>query len=319
MKMSLSRVLPDIKALGYLNAKSNLVQLDLRDESFAPAAISVHRGHALDRCVPRAGWIAFTPNVEVWAAKFPLGPRPTRVGAWQDCVPSANPSCVWLGGLHGPEAPADARTQTLIEYDGREGTVVNSREIGLDERLRAAHAGGLLIESEGELWLESFGTGERLPLGEAGRVMAQDGETVALECGRRIDILEIGTGDRVVAQRPQEGNWAPFASFSPDGAALAVSLQVTPIFDQNGSVSEGRSSLALIATSDGTVALAPERFAGFGTTPLWTRDGKWCLFNAPIDKSLLLCPFDKKGPLGLQRAMTRRRRPTPLMILEHAE
>jgi Tol biopolymer transport system component len=124
-------------------------------------------------------------------------------------------------------------------------------------------------------------------------------------------------------RKPLAGEWQRFgASFSPDGTRMALAIREESPPDGLAAAAAGRylprwTRLALIDVVTAEARLVQGRFDNFCTTPVWSPDGRWLLFNAPFDKSLFACDTHARPPV-LQPFLRRRGRPSPLADITHS-
>ena len=313
-----------MRVLGYQPTRPRLRVLSLPEEAIEPSPVPLNGAVcALDRAFVRDGWIVFAPNEEVWGVPASLTGNAFRVGRWWDCVPALNPRTVWLGApvARDPQAWRDLDAPNLIqEYDGVRRETVQTLELPPGLGLEAVTQEALLLgDRGGRLWLMSWDLSDPEPVGE-GRVLAQHRSRIAIQTrpvNRKLTILDLAAGSQMAIRSPLPGPWGMFGSFSPDGSTLALDVSERPLATEVETAAargfEPRwTHLALVAIDDGEIRLVDRRFDNFATAPVWTADGSWLIFDAPVDKSMFACRIADGEPT-LQPLVRRRGRPSPLV------
>jgi hypothetical protein len=305
--------LPTLRVLGYQPTRPRLRLLRLPEERVEPSPVALD---AAECALDRDGWLVFTPNAEVWGVPASLEGRAFRVGRWWDCVPAPNPRTVWLANPVDPDPSGgldhDAPT-VLVEYDGVVRQEIDRRELPGSLRLEAAVPEGWILrgarDGAGDAdalllwrWRGSSGT----PVSSGYYVLASHGSLLAVaHRDGRLSFVDAGTGTETPVSNPLAGGWHDSGAFSPDGAQFAIGVRE----QLDGPAS---AQLALVDTATGAAALATGRFDNFATTPVWSQDGAWLIFDAPFDTSLFACHVRAASPT-LVPVVRRRGRPVPLI------
>jgi hypothetical protein len=163
-----------------------------------------------------------------------------------------------------------------------------------------------------------------------------------------LTLVDTATRTEVPVGKPLPGEWRFSGSFAPDGAWLAMSVHeestetwyadrlpdeayppqgedLGPWFasrlqdpaylatakETGKRLSEPRwTRLALIDCATGAVTMTEDRFDGGASTPLWSQDGSWLIFNTAT--RMFACHV-RESPLRLTRIVRRRGRPGPLV------
>jgi len=286
--------LPRLTLLGYQATRPRLRVLRLPSETVEPSPVPLNRPIAIDHGFAREGWFVLRPGREVWGIPGSLDDK-FALGEWLTCVPAANPRTIWLGD-----------STMALEYDG-----VLRREVGRvslpggETYVVAGVPEGLVLSRSGKLWL-----GDE-PLAVGNDVLATSGSRLVVAAHRsgQLSLVDASTGTITPVVMPFAGRWNGSGSFSPDGAWFALGLAEQD-FTTRAMLEPDWTRLALIEVGTGAVTLAEGRIDNFATTPVWTADSRWLVFNAPFDKSLFACEI---AAMRLQPLLRRRGRPSPLV------
>ena len=285
--------LPRLSLLGYQATRPRLRVLRLPSETVEPSPVPLNRPVAIDHGFAREGWFVLRPGREVWGIPASLDGK-FALGEWLTCVPAANPRTVWLGD-----------STMALEYDGVLRCEVGRVSLpGGETYVVAAVPQGLVLSRSGKLWL-----GDE-PLAVGDDVLATSGSRLVVAAHRsgQLTLVDASTGTITPVARPFAGRWNGRGSFSPDGAWFALGLAEQD-FTTRAMLEPDWTRLALIEAETGAVTLAEGRIDNFATTPVWTADSRWLVFNAPFDKSLFACEI---ASMRLQPLLRRRGRPSPL-------
>jgi hypothetical protein len=326
------RELPVFRVLGYQQSRPYLRVLRLPEETVEPSPVSVNADVALDRGFTREGWLVFNAFADIRGVPVPLEGRAFRVGRWWDCVPAPNPRTVWLANP-GPKFDESAPT-IIAEYDGVARRERARRKLTRSLRLEAAVVDGLIFRGhdhgnrdDDTLWIwtwesedvEAFSPGLAV-------VAAHDALLAVADRDKRLSILDTGTRRSTPVVKPAVGEWASKGSFSPDGRWLALGYEegmedadgdlpitVTDPFAVLAELSRPSwTKLAFVDTATGPSVVAEGRFNDFATSPVWTADSRWVIFDAPYENSLFACEAHAAPP-QLIPIVRRRGRPRPLI------
>jgi hypothetical protein len=324
--------LPVFRVLGYQQSRPHIRLLRLPEETVEPSPVSVNADVALDHGFARDGWLVFNAFADIRGIPVPLEGRAFRVGRWWDCVPAPNPRTVWLANP-GPKFDEGAPT-IIAEYDGVARRELTRRELTRSLRLEAAVADGLIFRGhdhrnrdDDTLWIWTWNSEDVAPFSPGLRVVgAHDAMVAVADREKRLSILHAGTRRSTPVVEPPAGEWASDGSFSPDGRWLALSYEertehpdgdepITPtdplaVLAQLSQPNWTR--LAFVDTATGTSVVAEGRFNEFATSPVWTADSRWVIFDAPYENSLFACEAQAARP-QLIPIVRRRGRPNPLI------
>jgi hypothetical protein len=311
--------------LGYAQARPHLRVLRLPDETVEPSPVRLDAArNALDGAVKRSGWVAVLPNEEQWAVSLPLAGRAQRFGRWWDCVPSLDPRRVWCAAeVHEDDWKGRPSTPTrAVEYDGVERRIVRELALPPGSRLHAHVPAGLVFTGEHEQALQFWDIEQQRASRLVGTVdlVASCEATLAVLFPKQLVLFDTGTGQQRRVHKPLPGGWERYnASFSPDGTRLALAIRAEPdpppddIGAAIARLHQPRwTRLALIDVATAKAHLVDGRFDNFASTPVWSNDGRWLLFDAPFDKSLFACDTHAVTPTLLP-FLRRRGRISPLV------
>lgn len=332
--------LPRARIVGYQASRPHLRILTLPEELVepAPAPGAVNNSDvALDSAIVREGWFALFPSRGVWGMSLPFSGEGFRVeGEWDRCCPAPNPRNVWLARSSKFEDVRSPRShdQTLVaEYDGVARVEVRRFELPPELSLRATITDGLLTspwESNraglAGLQLFRYGASDPEPfaseLGPDLAVVGQAGDLLMLTETRSLGrdgfwLYEPGACQPVYVAPPPGMEFGMFSSFSPDADRIAIGIEnPEAVHGRAGRYVRDQSSMmAIVDARTGAVRVADGGFDNFASSPVWTADGRWVIFDAPFDLSLYACDTLADQPT-LIPVLRKRGRPSPLVVLE---
>ena len=232
----------------------------------------------------------------VYSVPQELDRKPRRLGTAHAFVRSAVDGRIWMSGrvCRSKKLLAGAREVTV---DG-EVTATTSHELPT-EWLIGAVDDGLLIGGRRSVALWDPESGRTLRrLDGLKWVEGVRGNRVAgcvpnTRCSA-LAIVDAGTGERVVAELPKPYRLGGRADFSPDGSLVA-----TPV------MADRRWAMALVDTSDGSVALVP----GFRSRRIypeaaWSATSGWLFFRGERNRVMAYRPGEE-GALALPLKLPR--------------
>lgn len=287
-------VVPDFRLLGYAPTRPMLRVVRLRDAVAEPAPVSLDTGDALHVCIRRDGWLAFTPNINVWGLPLPFGERPFRIATDTHVVATGvDPRTVWLQGREKP---------TVSEYDGVAREVRREIELpGAQFSVAAATPSGFLLHDD-QLGLYAWEPAQppRLLLDDVGACASDENHT-RVACLRlstdELILFDLTNGSQVTVPRPEGCRWAAWrlGVFSPDGRWLAVDLDYSHQTPPDESLATIRAvasgqfpkyvpqphRLGIIRLADGALTLADIVHDNFANI-VWSLDSEWIVFNTPF-------------------------------------
>jgi hypothetical protein len=294
--------------------------LRLPEQAVEPSPVACNADIALDRGFAREGWLVVIAHPEVRGLPVPLEGERFSVGYWWDCVPAPNPRTVWLA--NPGKAIDDSQPTVVTEYDGVLRRELRRRELPGFFRLQAAVRDGLVLRTQDRdgLWIWRWDARDVVPLTPAREVLgAHDATLAVLDPDDQLEVFDSCTGRRTPIAKPLPGKWASRGSFSPDGTRFALDLEEHRAEVDGGPVEilaammqPAWSRLVLVTCATGATNVPAGRFDNFASTPVWTADGRWLLFDAPFDTSLFALDTHAPAP-ELTPVVRRRGRPSPLI------
>ena len=250
-----------------------------------PSPVPVNRASsALDDCVRREGWIAFHAQ-EIWRVSVLLEGKAEQVGASFSCIASQNERAIWM------DAPVQrSGRRDYVEYDGLAREIIDEFSLPKYGSLMADIPAGLIVqEPDGRLSLREQGATARVPLDP--NIAGIPGTFRRVDAGEQFFRAD---GTPLRAAPPIDGTpqaWS--ASFSPDGRYAAVDIDMSGPREIPSMIDivQGRAKyvpaphrLAPIDCATGNVTIADGAFDNFASTPVWSHDGEWLVFNAPLQR-----------------------------------
>ena len=285
--------LPELRLLAYHERKPMLRVVRLPEATVEPAPVSLDTGHALDKCVRRAGWIAFPLGTfEAWGISATFGEPPFLIArdTWW-VSPARDPRCVWLRAHKAP---------LLTKYDGTAKTIVLQLELPGDLALPVGEVDDqLLFDGRYDDGLFAWrGSGKPQLLLAGVRPMALDPTGRTVVCLRHetseLVLYDVEKTTQVSVPKPEGGRWPLEPIFSPDGAWLAVDLDYSPEYSDeeldaqlvelmrcSGTHEFQTHRLGIIRCADGALTIAGGEYDNKANL-VWTLDGEMVVFSTPV-------------------------------------
>jgi hypothetical protein len=205
----------------------------------------------------------------VFSSSVSLDRPPKRLGRAHAFVPSATDGRVWLAGVDcNRRAMIGVREVTV---DGRT-TFASGRRVPRGW-LAGAVEGGLVIERRRTVTVwdpRARGTGRRLPLEAVADIQGNKLLGCRRSRCRELLVLDAATAGEVRVRSMHRHKLDRGGRFSPDGSLLAAPA-----------VADGRWSVALVNTRDGTTRIIPGSQTGRTyPAPRWAASSGWLFFRA---------------------------------------
>jgi hypothetical protein len=284
--------LPNLRLLAYHEQKPMLRIVRLPGAKIEPAPVSLDTGYAIDKCLRRDGWIAFSPpNFEAWGISTTFDEPPFLIArdTWW-VSPARDPRCVWLSPREEP---------LVTKYDG----VARSTVLQLEWPMRMAHPIGevddrLLYHDDDGLFAWR-GNSRPQPLLAGVRPIALDPTGRTVVCLRwetkEFVLYDVDTMSHISVPQPEGGRWPDpdfRAAFSPDGTWLAVDIDYsTEHPDEEAHLADllrddytyefQTHRLGIIRCADGAMTIAEGEYDNFANL-VWTLDSERVVFSTPF-------------------------------------
>jgi hypothetical protein len=283
--------------LGCAERKPMLRVVRLPEAVVEPAPVSLDTGHALDRAYRRRGWIAFTPNQDVWGLPTPFGepPFPIARGAHVLCT-GLDPETVWL---------RQRGASSVAQYDGVRRDVRQKvdlpGEFSTDSWLLAETRDGFLFGGgyDGGLYSWIPGSSPELLVDDVSpHALDPTGTTIA--CWRhhvdQLALFDRRTLKHFPVAKPRGARWRQQGlAFSPDGAWLALDLDYSTerseaeMLARLAEIAVGRGRyeptphrLGIVRCADGQLTVSSNEYDNFANI-IWSLDSQWIVFTTPFE------------------------------------
>ena len=310
-----SSVQTGLTLVGYIERRPWLWLVHVDARAIVPANTSLPgNGDAVSAVCTRRDWLAVGTHSAVWSVPLGLSGPGRRLRRTLTCVPASDRRAIWVDA--GPHS-----RRSLEAVDDR-GQVLDSLELPQGWTLHADTPHGFMIENVDEGLMARFIGGHvEVLLRDVQALGAQSGALIAWT--RRDDavlgVTDLATGTHEI-RHPDVAEWQQFASFSPDGAHLAIGCYPDPPPRRTPSLSDApsrpykgrRAVMALVEIASGRCELMRGEFDNLAWTPTWSADASWVVFGAPFQGRRLYAFQPEEGVL---HALTFKRQP-PMPMLD---